>query len=664
MHLSQFRKVSYICTMINLEQLGVHLPQGYLFQNITVQINKGDKIGLAGKNGAGKSTLLKLISGKDQVSEGKIHRPKDLSIGYLTQDIKIDTELSVFEFLNQSNELLTRLKNRLDEINHDLVVRTDYESDSYMEMLNELSDLNHEFNLHEGFLWEEKIASTLKGLGFFDADFDKKISEFSGGWKMRAELSRILVNQPDIILLDEPTNHLDIISISWLENYLQKFEGAVIVISHDRLFLDNVTKRTLEISQGKLLDFPYGYSKYKIARAEEAERMGDAKKQQEKDIKHTKELIDKFRAKKNKASFAQSLIKKLDKTEIIEGDNISSSGMKMSFPLSVQPGKWVLEMHNMGKTYGNRTLFKDINITVGLGEKIALLGANGVGKSTLIKRVMNKIEGEGIVNYGHNVQITYFAQDQAESLDITKTIYETVDDIAIGDIRKDLRSILGAFLFTGEDVDKKVAVLSGGERTRLALCILLLSPSNFLILDEPTNHLDILSKDVLKSALINYEGTFIVVSHDREFLDGLTNRIWDIENQGLKIHHFGVQEFLQRKMELTDGQKPSMSEKKVIVTPQVAIIADTKENPLSFDEQKEIKRKKNQLNTQVKKSEDTIATLESKIKSLDSQILNIDYTNKNESAKILAEYDRTKTQLNREMEIWEQATEELMTIKE
>ena len=481
---------------------------------------------------------------------------------------------------------------------------------------------------------------------------------------MSENLLILLVNQPDIILLDEPTNHLDIISISWLENYLQKFEGAVIVISHDRLFLDNVTKRTLEISQGKLLDFPYGYSKYKIARAEEAERMGDAKKQQEKDIKHTKELIDKFRAKKNKASFAQSLIKKLDKTEIIEVDNISSSGMKMSFPLSVQPGKWVLEMHNMGKTYGDRTLFKDINITVGRGEKIALLGANGVGKSTLIKRVMNKIEGEGIVNYGHNVQITYFAQDQAESLDITKTIYETVDDIAIGDIRKDLRSILGAFLFTGEDVDKKVAVLSGGERTRLALCILLLSPSNFLILDEPTNHLDILSKDVLKSALINYEGTFIVVSHDREFLDGLTNRIWDIENQGLKIHHFGVQEFLQRKMELTDGQKPSMSEKKVIVTPQVAIIADTKENPLSFDEQKEIKRKKNQLNTQVKKSEETISTLENKIKNLDVQILNLDYSNKSESAKILADYDSTKTQLNKEMEIWENATEELMTIKE
>ena len=647
--------------MINLEQLGVHLPQGYLFQNITVQINKGDKIGLAGKNGAGKSTMLKLISGKDQPSEGKIHRPKGLTIGYLTQDIKIDTELSVFEFLNQSNELLTRLKNRLDEINTELVIRTDYESDSYMEMLNELSDLNHEFNLHEGFLWEEKIASTLKGLGFFEVDFTKKLSEFSGGWKMRAELSRILVNQPDIILLDEPTNHLDIISISWLENYLQKFEGAVIVISHDRLFLDNVTKRTLEISQGKLLDFPYGYSKYKIARAEESERMVDAKKQQEKDIKHTKELIDKFRAKKNKASFAQSLIKKLDKTEIIEVDNISSSGMKMSFPLSIQPGKWVLEMHNMGKTYGDRTLFKDINITVGRGEKIALLGANGVGKSTLIKRVMNKIPGEGIVNYGHNVQITYFAQDQAESLDITKTIYETVDDIAVGDIRKDLRSILGAFLFTGEDVDKKVAVLSGGERTRLALCILLLSPSNFLILDEPTNHLDILSKDVLKAALINYEGTFIVVSHDREFLDGLTNRIWDIENQGLKIHHFGVQEFLQRKMELTEGSKPPVSAQKN-TTPIVKVEEVKVEKTLSFDEQKEFKRKKTQLNNQVKKAEDAISDLELKIKKMDEQILALDYTNENESTKLLAEYDILKKSLDSEMQNWENATEELILL--
>ena len=653
--------------MINLEQLGVHLPQGYLFQNITVQINKGDKIGLAGKNGAGKSTLLKLISGNDQPSEGKIHRPKDLSIGYLTQDIKIDTQLSVFEFLNQSNVFLTTIKKRLDEINSDLIVRTDYESDSYMELLNELSDLNHEFNLHEGFLWEEKIASTLKGLGFTETDFDKKLSEFSGGWKMRAELSRILVNQPDIILLDEPTNHLDIISISWLENYLQKFEGAVIVISHDRLFLDNVTKRTLEISNGKLLDFPFGYSKYKIVRAEESERMVDAKKQQEKDIKHTKELIDKFRAKKNKASFAQSLIKKLDKTEIIEVDNDKTSGMKISFPLSLQPGKWVLEMHNMGKTYGDRTLFKEINLTVGRGEKIALLGANGVGKSTLIKRVMNKVEGDGTVNYGHNVQITYFAQDQAEALDISKTIYETVDDVAVGDIRKDLRSILGAFLFTGEDVDKKVAVLSGGERTRLALCLLLLSPSNFLILDEPTNHLDIISKEVLKSALINYEGTFIVVSHDREFLNGLTNRIWDIEDQGLKIHHFGVQEFLQRKMDLSNNQMQIEAKQKntidKIETPK-NVIDDKIEKVLSFDEQKELKRKKNQLSNQVKKAEENIAKYEEQLKDLDQKISNLDYSDEIQSAKFLSDYDSIKKLLDIEMESWEKSTEQLFQIND
>jgi ATP-binding cassette subfamily F protein 3 len=385
--------------------------------------------------------------------------------------------------------------------------------------------------------------------------------------------------------------------------------------------------------------------------------MTEAKIQQEKDIKHTKELIDKFRAKKNKASFAQSLIKKLDKTEIIEVDNDKTSGMKISFPLSVQPGKWVLEMHNMGKTYGDRTLFKDINITVGRGEKIALLGANGVGKSTLIKRIMNKVEGDGMVNYGHNVQITYFAQDQAESLDINKTIYETVDDVAVGDIRKDLRSILGAFLFSGEDVDKKVAVLSGGERTRLALCLLLLSPSNFIILDEPTNHLDIISKEVLKSALINYEGTFIVVSHDREFLDGLTNRIWDIEDKGLKIHHFGVQEFLERKMEINENSKNNISDKTNTNKVEIKV-----EKIFSIDEQKEIKRKKNHLNNKIKKTEENISLFEAEIKKMDELIINLDYTNEKESTKILAEYENMKTKLNQEMEIWEKTTEELMEI--
>ena len=374
--------------MINLERIGVHLPQGYLFKDISVQINKGDKIGLVGKNGAGKSTMLKLISGENKPSEGTIHKPKDATIGYLTQDIKIDTAQSVFEYLNTSNPKLTKLNFRIDEINHELVTRTDYESDSYLGLLDELNDLNHEFSIRDGFLWEEKITNTLKSPTLVTYKAKGVISDnFSGGWKMRAELAKILVNNPDIILLDEPTNHLDIISISWLENYLKTFEGAVVTISHDRMFLDNVTKRTLEITKGKLLDFAFAYSKYKIVRAEDLERLSGAKKQQEKDIKHTEELINKFRAKKNKAAFAQSLIKKLEKTEVIDVDNDDLTGININFPLSIQPGKWVLEMEGMGKSFGDNMLFQNVNLTVGRGEKIALLGTNGTGKSTILDAI-------------------------------------------------------------------------------------------------------------------------------------------------------------------------------------------------------------------------------------------------------------------------------------
>lgn len=648
--------------MIQLDNLGVFLPQGYLFKNVTAQINKGDKVGLVGKNGAGKSTILKLIAGNDKPSEGKIHSPKETTIGYLSQDLNLNTDKPVFDFLNDSNIELNRIKNRLEEINEALVTRTDYESDSYLSMLDEMSDLNHSFDILEGFQWEEKITAALKGLGFKEDELLKPMNTFSGGWKMRAELARILVNSPDIILLDEPTNHLDILSIAWLERYLQKFEGAVVTISHDRYFLDNVTRRTLEITQGKLLDFPFSYSKYKLARAEEQERLAGAQKQQQKDIKQTEELINKFRAKKNKAAFAQSLIKKLEKTEIIQVENDAVAKMKVAFPLSHQPGKWVLEMTDMGKTYGEKVLFKGINLTVGRGEKIALLGANGVGKSTLLKRVMNQIPGDGLVEYGHNVNISYFAQDQAEGLDKTKTIYETVDAVAKGDIRKDLRSILGAFLFSGEDVDKKVSVLSGGERTRLALCQLLLSPSNFLILDEPTNHLDLQSKQVLKEALINYQGTFVVVSHDREFLDGLTNRIWDIENQGLRIHHFTVQEFLERKLAMQEeaSEKPKAKKKEA----PIVVEEKPKKTNFSYDEQKERKRLKNQLNTRVKKAEESIDSLEKEIKSLQVEVEQMDYSDEEKSANLLAKFADKKSNLDKTMEEWESATEELLLIED
>jgi ATP-binding cassette subfamily F protein 3 len=639
--------------MINLEKLGVFLPQGYLFKEVSLQINRGDKVGLVGKNGAGKSTLLKLIAGTQKPSEGNIHKPKECTVGYLSQDIRIDTSQTVFNFLFFSNETLNQLRILIDDVNHQLTVRVDYESDAYAALLDQVNELNHSFNLNEGFQWEEKIMTTLTGLGFSADEIERELSTFSGGWQMRAELARILVNRPDVLLLDEPTNHLDIISISWLETYLQRFEGAVILISHDRLFLDNVTKRTLEISLGKIYDFPFAYSKYKVVRAEEKERLESAKKQQDKDIKHAEELIDKFRAKKNKAAFAQSLIKKLDKTERIEVENDGVAKMKIAFPLSVQPGKWVLEMENLGKSFGDNLLFHSTNLTVGRGEKIALLGPNGVGKSTLLKRILDKLDGDGKVHLGHNVNITYFAQDQAEKIDPNKTVLETVEYAATGGIRRDLRSILGAFLFSGEDVDKKVGVLSGGERTRLALCQLLLSPSNFLILDEPTNHLDIQSKEVLKEALKNYEGTFIVVSHDREFLDGLTNRIWEIQAKLLRVHHFDVKEYLKMQFQ-PDTEKGKQKNQ---------VIQEVK-SERSHEETKELKRRKNQLSNRIQKVEDLIKEHEQSIEKLNAQISELDYSDEAAANKVLAVFTEKKESLDQFMEEWENLTLEMDSLED
>lgn len=640
--------------MINLERLAVHLPQGYLFDDLSVQINKKDRIGLVGKNGAGKSTLLKIIAGWMKPSEGMVHMPKDCQIGFLTQDIEIETTKSVFNYVFESNVALLRINERIEKINHLLVTRDDYESEGYLKLLDELNDLNHEFSVREGNLWSEKVVACLKGLGFADQDLELPLDTFSGGWKMRAELARILVNEPDALLLDEPTNHLDIISIAWLENYLKSYSGAVIVISHDRLFLDNVTNRTLEISKGKILDFAFAYSKYKEVRAEELERMTSAKKQQDKDIKHSEELINKFRAKKNKAAFAQSLIKKLEKMERIEVEDDNYAGLSISFPLSVTPGKWVLEMKHLGKAYDEKRLFQEVNLTVGRGEKIALLGANGMGKSTLLKCIMHTIDYEGIVEYGHNVTIGYFAQDQAECLDKELTVYETVDQVAKGDIRNSLRSVLGAFLFRGEDVNKKVAVLSGGERTRLALCQMLLSPSNFLILDEPTNHLDIQSKSILKDALMKYEGTFIVVSHDREFVDGLTNRIWDIENRQLKVHHYELKEFLDKKLaqlEVISAQKPKDVVHKAEVEPS---------NPLNYQEEKEKKREMTRLQNAIKKAEAEITRLELENATWEEKLATIDYSKEEEASQLLQQYEAHKEELERQMQLWEEASEELI----
>ena len=628
--------------MIQFNQVSYFLPQGFLFENVKIQLNKGDKIGLVGKNGAGKSTLLKLISKELHPSEGEIIIPKQTSIGFLKQEITFKTEQSIFNYLNDSNPKFNNINIRLNEINEELTTREDYESETYLSLLDELNDLNQEFDLLEGFKWKEKIETTLKGLGFDDNDFHKQVKELSGGWKMRLELARILINNPDILLLDEPTNHLDIVSISWLERFLIKFDGIVIIISHDRLFLDAITKRTLEISLRKVFDFPFPYTLYTKKRAEENLIKENEKKQQEKEIKQTERLISKFRAKSSKAAFAQSLIKKLEKTEIIEVENNLEGAIKINFPLSVNPGKQVLEIESLSKSYREKNILNDISIAIGRGEKIALLGANGIGKSTLLKCITNKIEFSGSVKHGHNVNVTYFAQDQADKLDKTKTVYETVDHVAEGEIRKKLRSILGSFLFTADDIDKKVNSLSGGEKTRLALCQLLLSPSNFLILDEPTNHLDILSKNVLKEALKNYAGTFIVVSHDRDFLDGLTNRIWDIANKQIRVHHFNLAEYLS--LINNDTQAPNKEAKKDNAKKKKKITS----NKLTQKLEKEIK-----------KIELKISSIENQIKDLEHKVSVAHLDMDNNTIEAYKEIEVQNDELEKLLADWESKSVEL-----
>ncbi len=635
--------------MIQFDQVSYFLPQGYLFEKVKVQMNKGDKIGLVGKNGAGKSTLLKLISKELNPSEGNIIIPKECSIGYLKQELHFNSDQGLKNYLLTSNKELNRIQNRLDQINTELTTRTDYESSSYLDLLNELNELNEELDLLEGYKWAEKIETTLKGLGFSQDDFEKAVSEFSGGWKMRLELARILVNKPDILLLDEPTNHLDILSIGWLEKFLIKFEGIVIIISHDRLFLDAITKRTLEISLKKIFDFPYAYSKYKIKREEENLLRANEKKQQEKDIKQTERLISKFRAKSSKAAFAQSLIKKLEKTEIIEIENANEGAIKIQFPLSIQPGKKVLEIEDLQKSYGEKQILNRLSMTIGRGEKIALLGANGTGKSTLLKCINGETDFKGSINIGHNVNITYFAQDQADQLDKNKTVFETVDDVAKGEIRLKLRSILGSFLFSQDDITKKVSSLSGGEKTRLALCQLLLSPSNFLILDEPTNHLDIASKNVLKQALLSYEGTFVVVSHDRDFLHGLTNRIWDIKDKKVRIHFDDVQEYLKS----IQGEKETTQLKSEVVK------IDKKYKP-----EKTSNREEKKLEKEIKRLERKIEETDTQIKGLELKIQNPSSLSENEKNELYFEHAEKSREAQELMEKWEKKSLEIEALKD
>ena len=531
--------------MLNLTNITVSFGGRDLYRNISFQINPKDKIGVVGKNGAGKSTMLKLITGEQKANSGTINTTNSLTIGYLPQEINVNSNEEILNEVLQANKKLLGINLRLDQINKEITTRTDYESDSYMKLLNELSDLNEQLIHLDGDNQLKDAELLLKGLGFEQEELTKPYSSFSGGWKMRVELAKLLIQKPSVVLLDEPTNHLDIESIQWLEQYLKNYAGIILLISHDRKFLDNITNRTIELANAKLYDYKCNYSKYLTLREEEILTQIAAKKNQEKMVKHTQELINKFRAKKNKASFAQSLIKKLDKLEDIEIDQLEKDRIQFKFPEPSHSGKETLKISNLQKSYGDKQIFRKVNLSVARGEKIALIGKNGMGKSTFIKSIVKDIDFSGNIEWGHQVMMGYFAQDEAHKLDVKKTVFETIDDVAVGEVRKQIRPILGSFLFSGEDIDKKVQVLSGGEKTRLSLCKLLLQPNNFLILDEPTNHLDMASKEILKDALNSYSGTLLLVSHDRGFLDGLTDRVYFIKDQSIKVYHEPVTQFIE-----------------------------------------------------------------------------------------------------------------------
>ena len=533
--------------MISVDGLTVEFGGSALFSDVSFVINEKDRIALMGKNGAGKSTLLKILAGVREPSRGKVSAPKDTVIAYLPQHLMTEDGRTVFEETAQAFAHLHEMEAEIAELNKQLETRTDYESDGYMELIERVSTLSEKFYSIEEINYDADIEKTLLGLGFKREDFDRQTSEFSGGWRMRIELAKLLLKKPDVLLLDEPTNHLDIESIQWLEDFLIDNGQAVVVISHDRAFVDHITTRTIEVTMGRIYDYKVNYSQYLQLRKERREQQQKAYDEQQKMIAETREFIERLKGTYSKTLQVQSRVKMLEKLEILEVDEEDTSALRLKFPPSPRSGSYPVTIENVSKAYGDHTVFRNANLMIERGDKIAFVGKNGEGKSTLVKCIMKEIEHEGTLTLGHNVMIGYFAQNQASLLDENLTVFQTIDDVAQGDIRNKIKDLLGAFMFGGENSAKKVKVLSGGERTRLAMIKLLLEPVNLLILDEPTNHLDMKTKDILKQALLDFDGTLIVVSHDRDFLDGLVSKVYEFGNQKVTEHLEGIYEFMQRK---------------------------------------------------------------------------------------------------------------------
>ncbi|WP_445713428.1 ABC-F family ATP-binding cassette domain-containing protein [Flavobacterium sp.] len=628
--------------MLNIHNLSVSFGGTYLFEEVTFRLGSGDRVGLVGKNGAGKSTMLKMLAGDFKPDNGTIATEKEVKMGFLRQDIDFEEGRTVLEEAYQAFSEIKRAEFRIDEINHQLATRTDYESQEYSDLIEELGDVTHHYEVLGGYNYVGDTEKILLGLGFKREDFDNLTNTFSGGWRMRIELAKLLLQSNDILLLDEPTNHLDIESIIWLEGFLRNFSGVVVIVSHDKMFLDNVTNRTIEISLGKAYDFNKPYSEYLVLRQEIREKQLATQKNQAKKIEETEKLIEKFRAKASKASMAQSLIKKLDKVERIEVDEDDNSVMNISFPVSQTPGRVVVEAEHVTKAYGEKVILKDISLLVERGSKVAFVGQNGQGKSTFMKAIVNEFEYEGSIKLGHNVQLGYFAQNQAEYLDGEITLLQTMEDAATDTNRSKVRDMLGSFLFRGDDVEKKVKVLSGGERNRLALCKLLLQPINVLVMDEPTNHLDIKSKNVLKAALKQFEGTLLLVSHDRDFLQGMSNLVYEFKDQKIREYLGDINFFLEQK----NAMNMREIEKKEVTNSNVKV--DKAIKNISYEDQKKAKSLQNRLS----KIESQIQQLEKDIQ-LDDKALSSNFDKHIEDATFFAAYEKKKKDLEQLLQDWE-----------
>ena len=634
--------------MLNAHNITVSFAGEDLFSGITFKLNAGNRIGLVGKNGAGKSTLLKVIANEQEYRTGTLAFEKDISIGYLKQDIDFEEGKTVLEEAYLAFKEIKSIEKKLEKVNIELAERTDYESEYYHNLMHDLDDLSHRFELIGGYNYQGETEKILQGLGFQQKDFNMLTNTFSGGWRMRIELAKLLLQQNDILLLDEPTNHLDIESIIWFENFLKGFNGAIVMVSHDKMFLDNVTNRTIEISLGKIYDFKKPYSQYLILRNEIKEKQLQAQKNQEKEIKQTEQLINKFRAKANKASMAQSLIKKLNKVERIEVDVEDNAVMNVRFPVSITPGKIIFEAESVAKNYGDNQVLENIDLLIERNSKIAFVGQNGQGKSTLAKMMVNEIDFDGRIKLGHNVQIGYFAQNQSEYLDGKITVLQTMEDAASDGNRVRVRDMLGAFLFRGDDVDKKVRVLSGGERNRLALCKMLLSPFNVLIMDEPTNHLDIASKNVLKRALQQFEGTLILVSHDRDFLGGLTEKVYEFKDSHIKEYLGDINYFLEKH------NLDNMRE----VEKRTKISVDKKKNANNGKNNFKNAKQKKQFQNKLSKIEFEISKLEKEVINDDAEILeNFDKVSADKD--FFRNYQAKKDRVEVLMEQWGEVQEKI-----